>query len=424
MNVPFFRLDCGENELRYIQEVLTSGWLTTGAKAVEFEEKFADAVGAKHALAVNSCTAALHLGCEAAGIGPGSEVLVPSLTFTATAEVVEYLGGTVRLVDVDPKSGLLTPDILKNAITKYPNLNCVMPVHFAGQVADMRGDSQSPGIMDICDENSIAVVEDAAHAFPARYKDESPVGSGIGSVATCFSFYANKTITCGEGGMLCTQDDEVASRVRQMRLHGIDRTIWDRFTSTKAKWEYDVIAPGYKYNLPDLAAAVGLAQLERANQFHRRRQEIVTAYRKQLQDCPGLRLPPSEAKSGDHAAAQDWAAAESDFSAAMAASFSRVNSARSVSNRTLSVVSNSLRVAAMVCSNWASAKKNFSSSSLSFTLSMSDSCFAVSLSNSKLLTAAASIPFVPKAAAAINTAPADAASAPPIPAAAADATAS
>ena len=301
MNVPFFRLECGEHELRYIQEVLASGWLTTGAKSVEFEKKFADAVGAKHALSVNSCTAALHLGCEAAGIGPGTEVLVPTLTFTATAEVVEYLGGTVRLVDVDPETGLLTPDILTKALRLYPNIRCVMPVHFAGRVVHMRGDANTPGIMDICEAKSIAVVEDAAHAFPAKYENGSQVGSGIGSVATCFSFYANKTITCGEGGMLCTQDDDVASRVRQMRLHGIDRTIWDRFTATKAKWEYDVIAPGYKYNLPDLASAVGLAQLERAHDFHVRRQEIVAIYRDNFHDCPGLRLPPPEMNTGEHA---------------------------------------------------------------------------------------------------------------------------
>ena len=301
MNVPFFRLMCDGNELRYLQDVLENGWLTTGRKANEFEEKFAEAVGAKHALAVNSCTAALHLGCEAAGVGPKSEVLVPSLTFTATAEVVEYLGGTIRLADVDSKTGLLDPKKLNDALDRYPNISCVIPVHFAGRTANMRGTHEEPGIMDICDRNGISVVEDAAHAFPAKYQSGKAVGSGIGSIATCFSFYANKTITCGEGGMLCTDDDDVASRVKQMRLHGIDRTSWDRFTETKPHWEYDVIAPGFKYNLPDLTAAVGLAQLERANEFHHRRQEIVATYRELLEDCPNLHLPPPEKEIGDHA---------------------------------------------------------------------------------------------------------------------------
>ena len=301
MNVPFFRLHCDGNELKYIRDVLESGWLTTGGKALDFEAAFAQAVGAKHALAVNSCTAALHLGCEAAGVGPGSEVLVPSLTFTATAEVVEYLGGKVRLADVDPKTGLLDPQRLTESLERHPNITCVMPVHFAGRTARMRGTEEQPGIMDICDRNGISVVEDAAHAFPAEYADGSPVGSGIGSIATCFSFYANKTITTGEGGMLCTNDDEIATRARRMRLHGIDRTIWDRFTETKAKWEYDVIAPGYKYNLPDLAAAVGLAQLERAEEFRIERTRVVAEYRKRLEDHDLLRLPAPEDHRGSHA---------------------------------------------------------------------------------------------------------------------------
>ena len=298
MNVPFFRLQCDGNELRYIRDVLENGWLTTGGKALDFEAAFAEAVGAKHAMAVNSCTAALHLGCEAAGVGPGSEVLVPSLTFTATAEVVEYLGGTVRLADVDPETGLLDPERLNEALERHPNITCVMPVHYAGRTAKMRGTTDEPGIMDICERNGISVVEDAAHAFPAEYQNGQPVGSGIGSIATCFSFYANKTITCGEGGMLCTNDDDIATRVRRMRLHGIDRTTWDR---TGSNWEYDVIAPGYKYNLPDLAAAVGLAQLERAEEFWNDRRRIVSEYRHRLGDHELIKLPPPEDRPGSHA---------------------------------------------------------------------------------------------------------------------------
>lgn len=301
MKVPFFRIQCDGNELRYIQEVLDSGWLTTGAKARAFEEAFAEAIGARHTLAVNSCTAALHLACEAAGIGPNSEVLVPSLTFTATAEVIEYLGGKVRLADVDPVTGLLDPTCFKEALDRYPDISSVIPVHFAGRAVPMRGAPESPGLMDMCDARGISLIEDAAHAFPSTYEDGSMVGSGIGSVATCFSFYANKTITSGEGGMLATNDDEVADRIRCMRLHGIDRTVWDRFTASNARWEYDVVAPGYKYNLPDLSAAVGLAQLEQALAFRDARTAIVRKYRERLGSIAGLRLPPEEDVPGSHA---------------------------------------------------------------------------------------------------------------------------
>ncbi|MCP4068152.1 MAG: DegT/DnrJ/EryC1/StrS family aminotransferase, partial [Phycisphaeraceae bacterium] len=244
MNVPFFRVDASGNELRYVREVLESGWLTSGGRVLDFEAAFAEATGARHAIAVNSCTAALHLACEAAGIGPGSEVLVPSVTFTATAEVVEYLGGLVRIADVDPITGLLTPAIVEAALDAHPEIACVIPVHLTGMACRMRGALRSPGIVDVCEKRGVKVIEDAAHAFPARHSDGAPVGSAVGSVACCFSFYANKTITTGEGGMVTTDDGEIASRIRRMRLHGIDRSAWDRHTRVGAAWEYDVIAPG------------------------------------------------------------------------------------------------------------------------------------------------------------------------------------
>ena len=210
MKVPFFRLDTSGHELRYLRDVLDSGWLTSGNRVLDFEAAFASAVDARHAIAVNSCTAALHLACEAAGVGPDSEVLVPTLTFTATAEVVEYLGGRVRLVDVDPETGLLTPELVADALDRHPSVSCVMPVHFAGRACIMRGDDDTPGIVDVCRERGVSVVEDAAHAFPTRHTDGSKVGADVGSTACCFSFYANKTITTGEGGMVTTDDDEVA----------------------------------------------------------------------------------------------------------------------------------------------------------------------------------------------------------------------
>ena len=291
MKVPFFRVDAGGHELRYLREVLESGWLTSGGKVLDFEADFGTAVGAKHAIAVNSCTAALHLACEAAGVGPGSEVLVPTLTFTATAEVVEYLGGRVRLADVDPITGLLTPGIVAEALDAHPSISCVMPVHFAGRACRMRGTPERPGIVDLCDARHVVVVEDAAHAFPSRHADGSMVGAAIGSAACCFSFYANKTISTGEGGMVTTDDDDLADRIRRMRLHGIDRSAWDRHHNVDAKWEYDVVAAGYKYNLTDLAAAIGLAQLERAGAFREARARLAERYRARLSGIDGLRLP-------------------------------------------------------------------------------------------------------------------------------------
>lgn len=301
MKVPFFRVDTGGQELTNLRDVLESGWLTSGNRVFDFEAAFGDAVGARHAIAVNSCTAGLHLACEAAGVGPGSEVLVPTLTFTATAEVVEYLGGRVRLVDVDPATGLLTPDLVARALDRHPSTTCVMPVHFAGRACVMRGTPETPGIMDVCAARGVSVVEDAAHAFPSRHAHGPMVGADIGATACCFSFYANKTITTGEGGMVTTDDDETASRIRRMRQHGIDRSAWDRHTRIGAEWEYDVVAAGYKYNLTNLAAAIGLAQLERADEFRSARARLVDRYRERLAGIDGLRLPATPGDPDGHA---------------------------------------------------------------------------------------------------------------------------
>lgn len=300
MKVPFFRVDTSGNELRYLREVLDSGWLTSGGQVLDFEAAFATAVGAREAIAVNSCTAALHLACEAAGVGPGSEVLIPTLTFTATAEVVEYLGGRVRLCDVDPSTGLLTAGIVEAALDAHPEITCVLPVHFAGRPCVLRGDDR-PGIVDVCERRGVTVIEDAAHAFPARHRDGTSVGGAIGSAACCFSFYANKTITTGEGGMITTEDEEMASRMRRMRLHGIDRSTWDRHVRVGADWEYDVVAAGCKYNLTNLAAAIGLAQLERADRFRESRARIVDRYRERLGGIDGLRLPAEADDPEGHA---------------------------------------------------------------------------------------------------------------------------
>jgi dTDP-4-amino-4,6-dideoxygalactose transaminase len=295
--IPFSRVVCDGNERAYIDEVLASGWLTTAGKCHEFEERFAAAVGAGSACAVNSCTSALHLGLEALGVGPGDKVLVPTMTFTATAEVVRYLGAEAAFVDVDPGSALLTPELVADALDRHPDAKVLAVVHFAGQAAGMLS-GYGGGIVELCRRRGVRIIEDAAHAFPARCGPKR-VGA-IGDV-TCFSFYANKTITTGEGGMLTTDDPAIAKRVRVMRLHGIDRDIWRRFTTAGSSWEYDVIAPGFKYNMPDINAAIGLAQLERAEAWRDRRQHCAEHYYDRLASQSNVDLPTVHVPYKDHA---------------------------------------------------------------------------------------------------------------------------
>ncbi|MFP4106091.1 MAG: DegT/DnrJ/EryC1/StrS family aminotransferase [Phycisphaerae bacterium] len=295
--VPYFRLRLEGNEQKYIKEVLDSGWLTTASKTRELEKRFARTVDAKHACAVNSCTAALHLALEALGVGPGDKVIVPTMTFTASAEVVRYLGADPIFCDVEYGSSLVTPDIMEAALKAHPDAKAAVVVHFGGQPAELYG-KNGPGILDVCRKHGVKVVEDAAHAFPARL-GERMVGS-LGDV-TCFSFYANKTITSGEGGMLVTDDEAIAKRASVMRLHGIDRDIWGRFTKTSASWEYDVVAPGYKYNMPDLNAAVGLAQLEQGYALWEGRHSAAEYYYKHLSGMEHLDLPLCHVPLEDHA---------------------------------------------------------------------------------------------------------------------------
>lgn len=282
MNIPFSKVDCRGNELKYIKQVLDSGWLTTASKCAEFEKRFAEYIGVKYVCAVNSCTAALHLAADAVGIKEGDELFVPDMTFTSSGEVIRYLNADPIILDVEYRTNLITPEILEAGIKKHPHAKAVVVVHYGGQAADM------DPIINLCKSHNLRIIEDAAHAFPTKYH-----GKYIGSFGdvTCFSFYANKTITTGEGGMIATNDEAVYKRAKVMRLHGINRDIWDRFTSKTAKWEYDVIAPGFKYNMPDLNAAVGLAQLERAEEFRVGRQHCAEHYYKALKDVECLDLP-------------------------------------------------------------------------------------------------------------------------------------
>ncbi len=279
--IPFALPEIGEDEIAEVVDTLRSGWITTGPKARRFEQDFAAFLGdgALHCVAVNSATAGLHLALEALGIGPGDEVITTTHTFTATAEVVRYLGADVRLVDVDPITLNIDPQAVEAAIT--PRTRAILPVHYAGLAADM------PAILDIARRHDLKVVEDAAHALPTTCGGRL-VGT-LDSDATVFSFYANKTITTGEGGMLVTRDAALAARAQVMRLHGMSRDAFDRFTAKTPSWAYQIVAPGFKYNLTDIAAALGLQQLKKARDFQQRRAQIAAAYDQAFADLPLIR---------------------------------------------------------------------------------------------------------------------------------------
>ena len=290
--LPFALPDIGEDEIAEVVDTLRSGWVTTGPKARRFEAEFAAFLGDERlqCVAVNSATAGLHLALEAIGIGPGDEVITTTHTFTATAEVVRYLGADVRLVDIDPATLNIDPQAIEAAIT--PRTRAIIPVHYAGLAADM------PAVHDIARRHGLKVVEDAAHALPTTCAGRL-VGT-LQSEATVFSFYANKTITTGEGGMLVTRDAELAARARVMRLHGISRDAFDRFSAKVPSWYYEIVAPGFKYNLTDIAAALGLHQLKKAHAFQQRRAEIAAAYDSGLAGLPVV-LPPRALPGDTHA---------------------------------------------------------------------------------------------------------------------------
>ena len=287
--LPFALPEIGDEEIAEVVDTLRSGWVTTGPKARRFEQEFVAFLGddSLQAIAVNSATAGLHLALEALGIGPGDEVITTTHTFTATAEVVRYLGADVVLVDIDPATLNIAIDQIEAAIT--PRTKAIIPVHYAGLAVDMLA------LLDIARKHGLKVVEDAAHALPTTLEKEL-IGT-MGSNATVFSFYANKTMTTGEGGMLVTRDPELAARARVMRLHGINRDAFDRFTANKPSWYYEIVAPGFKYNLTDIAAALGLHQLKRLPAFQSRREQIANAYLDAFADLP-LILPP-QAPEGD-----------------------------------------------------------------------------------------------------------------------------
>jgi dTDP-4-amino-4,6-dideoxygalactose transaminase len=267
---------------------MRSGWLTTGPKAREFEQKFAAFMGdGVEAVAVNSATAGLHLAAEACGIGPGDEVIVPTLTFTATASVIRYLGAEVVLVDVEESTRCIDLDHAERRLT--PRCKAIIPVHFGGLPCDMTK------VLAFAHRHGLKVIEDAALALPARC-DGRLIGSWE-SDACVFSFYACKPITTGEGGMIATRDPKIAARARVMRTHGLDRDSFDRFRKVGASWAYDVVAPGFKYNLTDVAAAIGVVQLSRAETLQASRQRAAERYLKKLAGLP-IECPASAPPDG------------------------------------------------------------------------------------------------------------------------------
>ena len=281
--LPFALPDIGEEEIAEVVDTLRSGWVTTGPKARRFEAEFATFLGdaSLHCIAVNSATAGLHLALEALDIGPGDEVITTTHTFTATAEVVRYLGADVKLVDIDPATLNIDPAAIEAVVT--PSTKAIIPVHYGGLAADM------PSILAIARRHGLKVVEDAAHALPATSSGRL-VGT-LDSEAAVFSFYANKTITTGEGGMLVTRDGALAKRAQVMRLHGMSRDAFDRFTASVPSWYYEIVAPGFKYNLTDIAAALGLQQLKKAHRFAQRRAAIAARFNEALAALPVLTAP-------------------------------------------------------------------------------------------------------------------------------------
>ncbi len=281
--IPFFLPSISEEEIEAVVETLKSGWLTTGPKVKEFEREFAEFVGARYAVAVNSCTAALHLALEAIGLKEGDEVITSPMTFAATAEVIRYFKAKPIFVDIQEDTLNIDPQKILQYLesNKSHRVKAIIPVHYGGHPCDM------DEIIEIARHYNLKVIEDAAHTLPAKYK-----GKMIGTIGdiTCFSFYPTKPITTGEGGMATTNNPEWAERMQVMSLHGISKDAWKRYTA-KGSWYYEIIAPGYKYNLTDIAASLGLVQLKKAQAFLERRKQIASMFNEAFKNMPEIEIP-------------------------------------------------------------------------------------------------------------------------------------
>lgn len=290
--LPFAVPDIGEEEVSAVVDCLQSGWITTGPRVREFEGAFAEFIGGGvKAVSVNSATAGLHLALEAMGVGPGEKVITTPYTFTATAEVVRYLGADPLFVDIDPLTMNLDPGRVSASLEERDDVRVIIPVHFAGQACDMHR------LTEIAAGAEIPILEDAAHALPTTF-----AGNLIGTLsrAAVFSFYATKTLATGEGGMIVSSDEALLDRVRTMRLHGINRDVFDRYQSSRPAWYYEVVAPGFKYNMPDTAAAMGIEQLRKVRRFQARREQIANRYSEAFRHLP-LEIPAARRPDDMHA---------------------------------------------------------------------------------------------------------------------------
>ncbi|HSR53102.1 MAG TPA: DegT/DnrJ/EryC1/StrS family aminotransferase [Acidobacteriota bacterium] len=289
-DIPIFRPAMGDEEAEAIREVFASGWVGPGPKAQQFEERFAEFVGASYGVTVTSCTAAMHLTCLGLGIGPEHEVLVPSLTFVSTAHAARYCGAKVVFVDVDPETGAIDPADLRSKITSRSK--AVIPVHYGGHPAPM------DLIWEIAEQHGLLVIEDAAHACGAEYKGQR-VGGSRRSHAVCFSFNAVKNLSTGDGGMVATHSQELAGKVRDLRWMGIEKSTYDRsakqehplIQASDYRWFYEIHELGYKYIMNDVAAAMGLVQLSRLPEMQKRRQEMARRYSQALGKLDWLKIP-------------------------------------------------------------------------------------------------------------------------------------
>ena len=282
--IPFFRpsFDCREEEAAI--RVLHSGWLTTGKETLAFEKEFADMVHSPYALAVNSASNGLMLAMEAFGIGTGTKILTSPYTFVSTATSALHLGGEAVYADIEADSYSIDPEKIEDKLKQDKSIKAIVPIHIAGNLCNMKA------INSLAKKYNVAVIEDAAHAFPAKTADG--YGGTFGD-AGVFSFYATKTITTGEGGMICVRNPEAAERIKLMRSHGINRTIWDRYTDKHASWQYDVVAEGYKCNLPDILSAIGRVQLQKAEDFYRKRKLIAERFTRAFEPLGFFQVPPN-----------------------------------------------------------------------------------------------------------------------------------
>lgn len=286
LKVPFFKPSFTAAEEEAVIRVIRSGWLTTGKEALAFEKEFATRIGVPYALAVNSNTSGMILAMDACGVCQGKAVITTPYTFVSTATSARHLGGDVYFADIEKDSYSIDPDSVERILKsdKGKNVVAIVPVHVGGNVCNMKA------LKAIAQKYGVRLIEDCAHSFPS--KTELGYAGAIGDIGV-FSFYVTKTITTGEGGMCTTKDESLAKRMTVMRMHGMDRTTWDRYTSPRASWEYDIIEPGFKFNLPDVLAAIGRVQLSKADLFDQKRKKTVALYNEAFAPLDFIKLPPN-----------------------------------------------------------------------------------------------------------------------------------